>query len=204
MYPTTKQSGFTIIEMLVSLALFTIVATVATGALLSLIGGNTRLVEEQTVMTSLSFALDSMTRELRTGSEYYCGTVTQVANSPVNSSLTAIQDCPLGDLGISFREGGQSLTGGGSKRIAFYHDADAGTIMRRVGASTPAPLVAGEVDITGLRFFVEGTTPLMLGGLAVNSSQPTVTIVITARAKGGELDKNFSIQSTVTQRALDI
>jgi prepilin-type N-terminal cleavage/methylation domain-containing protein len=53
--PAHKVRGFTIVEMMVALALFTIVMTIATGAFLSLIGGSSQLQGEQTIMTSLKF-----------------------------------------------------------------------------------------------------------------------------------------------------
>jgi len=68
----TSQFGFTLIEMIVSLGLFSIVITISVGALLVLIATNEQLQAEQSVMTNLSFALDSMTREIRTGTNYYC------------------------------------------------------------------------------------------------------------------------------------
>ncbi len=66
------QTGFTLVEMIVAVAVFSVVATVSVGALLMLIGTNEQLQSEQSVMTNLSFALDSMTREIRTGTWYYC------------------------------------------------------------------------------------------------------------------------------------
>jgi hypothetical protein len=50
-----------------------------------------RVVDEQASLTTLSFALDSMTREIRTGSEYYCDTVNQVTAAAVYNSATAAQ-----------------------------------------------------------------------------------------------------------------
>jgi len=72
MFASPKQSGFTLIEMLVSLSLFTVVITITVGSLLVLINGNRELVSTQSVMDSLSFSLDSMTREIRTGRSYVC------------------------------------------------------------------------------------------------------------------------------------
>lgn len=203
-----SQSGFTLVEMLVSLTLFTIVATVATGTLLSLIGSNSRLVAEQTVMSGLSFALDSMSREIRTGSEYYCGTGVQVAAAGVTGSATNVQDCPgTGNAGISFREGGQSLTSGVSvaKRIAYYYDTNTDTIMRQVGGQSPTPLLdSDEIEVTSLRFYVEGTEPLTEVDPADDAVQPNVTIVIKARSRDTDLDREFVVQTSITQRALDI
>ncbi len=70
--PIHTQRGFTLIEMIVSLGIFSIVSTMTVGSLLVLISGNQQLQGEQNAMTNLAFAIDSMTREMRTGSSYVC------------------------------------------------------------------------------------------------------------------------------------
>jgi prepilin-type N-terminal cleavage/methylation domain-containing protein len=70
--PFYKQAGFTLIEMIVSLGVFSVVVTTAVGAILVLVNTNLQLQSEQSVMTNLSFALDTMTREMRTGFKYFC------------------------------------------------------------------------------------------------------------------------------------
>lgn len=192
--------GFTLVEMLVSLALFTIVATMAVGTLLILISGNARVVGEQTALTSLSFALDSMTREIRTGSEYYCNTAAQVSGSSVYNSVTAVRNCTSGDVGLSFREAGESITGGtGAKRIAYYFSNN--TLWRKVGSNAAEPIVTNDVRITNARFVVTGATPL---GTSTEAVQPTVTILLEAQASTTDSTKSFTLQSTVTQRSLDL
>ena len=117
---TQSSNGFTLIEMLVSLALFTIVITITMGAFLSLIGNSGRLQNEQTIMTSLTFALDSMTREIRTGTEYFC----TATASTTNYNATQIANCSptAGSSGISFRESGGSINSNplSFNRIAYF------------------------------------------------------------------------------------
>lgn len=192
--------GFTLVEMLVSLALFTVVATMSVGTLLVLISGNSRVVGEQTALTTLSFALDSMTREIRTGSEYYCDTAAQVGSSAVYNSVTAVQNCVNGNVGISFREAGESITDGvGAKRIAYYFSNN--TLWRKVGANAAEPIVTNDVSITNARFVVTGVTPL---GTSTEIVQPTVTILLEAQSSTTDSGKSFTLQSTVTQRSLDL
>ncbi len=143
--PTT--AGFSLIEMIVSLGIFSIIVTTAVGALLVLISANQRLQGEQSVMTNLSFALDSMTREIRTGYNYYCdstysaqatggpGNFFSDENSQEDIIGDSTRDCaslPLGHRveGLSFYEGGNSIIGSGStdRRILYYYDASDLTI----------------------------------------------------------------------------
>ncbi len=196
--PTT--AGFSLIEMIVSLGIFSIIVTTAVGALLVLISANQRLQGEQSVMTNLSFALDSMTREIRTGSEYYCGSVSQVTGAGVYGSPTAVQNCTGGNVGLSFREAGESITGGNDdSRIAYYFENN--RLWRKVGSQSAQEIVTNDVEITEGRFIVTGATPL---GTGTDIVQPTVTILIEARASSSDATKTFTLQSTVTQRALDL
>jgi prepilin-type N-terminal cleavage/methylation domain-containing protein len=195
------QKGFTLVEMLVSLALFTTVATMAVGTLLILINGNSQVTGEQITLTSLSFALDSMTREIRTGSEYYCGTVNQVRGGSVTGSSTIVQNCTAGNVGLSFREAGESITAGASQnRIAYYFENN--QLWRQVGGGTPQEIVTNDVQIIDARFIVTAANPLSAAGTEIR--QPTVTILIEARASSTDATKTFTLQSTVTQRSLDI
>jgi len=187
--------------MLVALALFTVVITVVTGSLLVLISGNGRLQGEQSVMTNLTFALDSMTREIRTGTHYYCNTGTF---SPQESHGTSTQNCDTGSTGLSFREAGTSITGTSNTRIAYYYDSSARTIMRRIGdEGTPQAIVSSGIRITKAEFFVTDARAFTAPTGSENR-QPTVTITIEAVEEGVTGGKPFVVQTTVTQRQLDI
>jgi prepilin-type N-terminal cleavage/methylation domain-containing protein len=69
---TTSRRGFTLVEMIVALGIFSIVAVVALGALTKIISANKKAQTLQTSITNLNFALDAMSRELRTGTSYNC------------------------------------------------------------------------------------------------------------------------------------
>jgi len=201
-----NNSGFTLIEMLVSLALYTVVVTIAVGSLLMLISGSGRGQAEQSVMTTLTFALDSMTREIRTGTQYYCRSY---GNSAFDNqeSISTTQDCSAGDgttmspfHGVSFVEGGNSITAGDT-RIAYYYDRNNQNIMRKVGNRTAESIVSDTIIINRADFFVTGTAPQSAGG---DTEQPTVTIVIEATDRDEPQVQPFVVQTTITQRELDI
>ncbi len=197
-YTTRKYSGFTLIEMMVALSLFTIVVTIAVGALLSLIGSSKGVQNEQSVMATLTFVLDSMTREIRTGTEYYC------SNSNFNNqeSINNGKDCAVSEKGgVSFTESGSSLSAS-SKRIAYYYDSGSKSIMRQIGdnssSNPPESIVSNGITITNAEFSVTGTARLDPSGDTV---QPTVTIILEAQ---DEMGASTTLQTTITQRELDI
>ncbi len=223
---TPRTTGFTLIEMIVSLAIFSLVVTMSIGSLLVLISGNQKLQGEQSVMTNLSFAIDSMTREIRTGYSYICAAVSNVnigvdfgsgpnekvfkesgPGSDDHDSLdeTWIRDCSAvgpgaSDLtetlrGVSFMEGGDSITGASSTRIMYYFNQDAEEIRRRVGNAPSESLLSSGLEVLDAQFIVTGSQP-------GDTQQPTVLVYVRAKEVGA--DKEYVIQTSVTQRILDL
>lgn len=191
-----QNRGFTLIEMIVSLGIFSIVVTTAVGAMLILISTNQQLQSQQNVMTNLSFALDTMTREIRTGHNYYC----------VNDNLltgnheelgSRVVDCPDGDRGVSFFEGGNSLTRTIGSRVLYYYDRDEESLYRRLGDQPAQSIISSGLAITDAQFYVTGTATTN------DRVQPTVTIFLAAQDRNDD-SKTYYLQTTVTQRILDI
>ena len=67
-----KNKGFTLVEMIVSLALFSVVATVSLGALIKIVSANKKAQTLHATITNLNFALETMSREMRVGTKYDC------------------------------------------------------------------------------------------------------------------------------------
>lgn len=207
----TSQRGFTIIEMIVSLGVFSIVITIAVGALLMLIATNQQLQSEQSVMTNLSFALDSMTREIRTGTHYYCdsaGNLNGIFASSYNLDAlgNSYRDCSNGRggriHGLAFNEGGNSISGA-NNRILYYFDENDGKIYRRVGTSAPESIISTGIYIRDMYFYVAGSKPLSAGNPDYKD-QASVTIFIEAAETLDSTAEPYYIQTTVTQRTLDL
>ena len=65
-----NQSGFTLIEMLVAVALFVVVAIIVTGALMVVIQAYRKAQTSKLVIDNLNFTMDQMALDLREGTEY--------------------------------------------------------------------------------------------------------------------------------------
>ena len=67
---TFSKRGFTLVEMVVSLGIFSLVMVVAMGAFLKITDVNKRAQNVKNAVNNVNFTLEAMSRELRTGSEY--------------------------------------------------------------------------------------------------------------------------------------
>ena len=76
------KNGFTLIEIMISLGIFAIVAVIAVGALLKVLDANKKAQSIQDAVTNLSFAMETMSRDLRTGTKYDCGTSYSLTPTP--------------------------------------------------------------------------------------------------------------------------
>lgn len=194
-YSSHKGSnGFTLVEMIVSLGIFTVVLFLATSAFLSIVNADRKSRATRIAIDNLSLALEDMTRKIKTGTTYYCNTT-----SIVDTTATPpVGDCPNGGSTLWF------MAQDGTTRIGYYLDSGTGSIWRRMGVG-PGPgqgaqqITSPEITITGLNFIVSGSKV----GLVANSGdsvQPMVIITIK-----GSIGANLPInlQATVTQRAYD-
>lgn len=126
--------GYTLIELIVAIGLFTIIMTLASGGYLIIIGSNNQAQGISTGINNLSFALEDMTRNMRTGS-YYCA----VGAGCTASSFSFIDE--NGAL-VTYSHGTQGAVG---------------DIIKNDGS--PTPLTDSSVDVTSLTFYYSGVTP---------------------------------------------
>lgn len=91
----SKQKGFTLVEMIVSMAIFIVVALIAVGALLKVLDANRKSLNLKTAINNLNFALESMSREMRVGGDYYL---------QLGSQFSSTDSYPVerGDFSFSF------------------------------------------------------------------------------------------------------
>lgn len=180
--------GFTLIEMMVSVALFSVVMLVGMSALFTLVAENRRAQALNSVITDLNFTLESIARTIRTGYSYGCNGVTQGSCPEGGDRLevtTVINDA---EYRVEYR---------------FREEAGRGFIERRLieqpsgRGGNWVEITSGNVDIEEFNFFVFGSVP-------GDDYQPRVMIALSGRAERNEAVADFSIQTTVTQRVIDL
>jgi prepilin-type N-terminal cleavage/methylation domain-containing protein len=177
-----SQQGFTLIELMTSLAIFTIIVTISLGSILGIFAANRKSRALRAIMGNLNLAVETMSREMRYGSNYHCGSA---------GDITQPNDCANGDTFMSFLS---------SDGIEISYRLTGTTLERREGASGDwLPFVAPAVAVSGTPFYASGTGDS-------DSLQPKVLIKIQGMAGGSGPDRggtNFTLQSLVSQRVLD-
>lgn len=199
----SQQAGFSLIEVLVSLAIFAVVVTMSVGTMIVMIDANSKAQFSQSISSNMAFALDSMTRDIRTGTDYRCSNSSTDGALQLNDRSNYVpNDCMGGRSAFAFTESGGSLTTGlASNRIGFRHRTvdGVGRIERKLSTDGgPWQAITSEnVNITELTFTVRNTN-------TSDSLSPQVTIYIKGEGVGDIQDTEFVLQTTITQRALDI
>src|SRR3989344_7981950 len=92
-----NQRGYTIIETMIAVSLFLVIITAGMGALLNANLLHQKSQSMRSIMDNLSFILEDMYRNLRTGSGYHC-------IDDGNVIATFPHSCAVGG-GISFKSG---------------------------------------------------------------------------------------------------
>lgn len=190
----SQQDGFTLVEVLVSMSIFTVVVGMAVGTMMVLIDANAKSQNVQQAVSNVSFALDSMSREIRTGTSYYGAN----NGDPSHVADSGTRDCANCNS-MSFIEASDSLTGScepGGGRIAYRHNNEA--IERRLCNGSWEPITAPNVLIDEFRITVRHTD-------RTDDLSPLVTMFVQARVEGiTGVSGDFWLQSSITQQALDI
>lgn len=175
-----QAGGYTLIELLVAMSIFALVMLGATATYLSLISYNRQVQTTATIMNSLSFAIDSMARDIRTGTGYTCaggcaaGGVTQLSFTDANNCVVT--------YGL--------VSGAIVRSVASGSGC---TVQTNIPVTDPA------ITVSTLRFYVRGAS-------SADTIQPMATIVISGSAlsPNSTVPIPFQIQTGATQRLPDL
>ncbi|MDP2665658.1 MAG: prepilin-type N-terminal cleavage/methylation domain-containing protein [bacterium] len=173
-----KLRGYTLIELIIATGLFALIMLLASGAYLIMIGLERQTQGIATGIDNLSFAIETMTRDIRTGSTYNCA---------------GLGDCSAGRDSFTFMPSGSGTT------VTYAlgtqpapNDAIQG--ITKDGAMLTDP----SVDITSLTFYVAGTSKS-------DNAQPHVTITISGEVLYGHgKSETFHIETGATMRGTDL
>lgn len=187
-----KTRGFTLVELMVSTSIFAIIMLASIGSLFTLLGASRNSRATQTALDNVNFALESMTRSIRMGSNYICTTSGTIPLF-IDVSVLGGRDCTGGGTAISFlpQSEGQNLTI--YKITCPNNSIDFCTLERGISGKF-VQVVSDAVNIKELNFFVNGTTN------SVPKKQPSVFIKLKGEVKVKNETVPFNIQTFITQR----
>lgn len=191
------QSGYTLIEVLTTIAIFLLISGSITGLFLSSIMVQRRALASQILFDNVSYTLEYMSRALRMAKKDMNGSCVGVAKNNYSTSTSGIPG-----KGIRFINYHQ-------KCQEFYLKND-GRIYQQVSSDESATNLANETALTPTDFIVStSTSQFIVEGAAqptADYQQPRVTIFLDIETKGqrSESRVKIQIQTTISQRDLDV
>jgi len=187
-----RESGYTIIETMIAVSLFIIIVVIGMGALLNANLLHQKSQSMRSIIDNLSFVMEDMSRNLRTGITYHC--IDGTADG--SSAGTNAHSCANGE-GIAFKP-----ASGGSRWVYYVGITANGYGIFKSVDGTTVQLTPDEVVIgPGTSVFsVLGAEPPSLG----NSQQPFVTIELVGTITFKNVVTPFSLRTSVSQRVIDI
>ncbi|HSE56699.1 MAG TPA: hypothetical protein VLB02_01290 [Candidatus Paceibacterota bacterium] len=180
---------------MVSLSLFTVVMLATISSLLIVNDASRKVQSMRAVMDNLNFAVEAMSRTIRTGSEYIC----DAGNTGPNVS------CPFadGNPADSIRVRSEESTPGNDIYVDFRLGSAGGVgVLERQRTVGGVPtgwqaMTSSEIDVQELQFYVDGAETSDL-------TQPSVTLFIKGTAATNSTQvAPFSIQTKISQRTIE-
>ncbi|MDP2789065.1 MAG: prepilin-type N-terminal cleavage/methylation domain-containing protein [bacterium] len=198
-------SGFTIVETMISISIFLVVVVVGTSTLLQTSVLHQKSQDMRSITDSLSFMMEEMSRDLRTGSNYRCITDFNDFSNPANLVIDDPRSWPsCGAMAFDYTFGDdldhtdqwaykvESTNGGATFNLSKSIDSGVSWVQ----------LNPSEVNLNGaiFPFSVLGAPDPTAG----DSQQPLVIIKLVGTITSRGVVTPFSLQTSVSQRLVDL
>jgi len=202
-----KNKGFTLIETLVSIALFTIVLVIVGGTVVSVIDINKRNQLVSSVVNNLNYSIDSMVRDIKTGYLYKCDytgtmTVTGLKDSAEDDSgkcidsITLISTISGEDIVVKYRFVKAEGVNNGYIEKTIYKNA-----VPSIYSITDKK----NVSIDSVNLTIKSPDALECKGEVCDYGQPSVFVVIKGLAGNQSVQASkFYVQTYISQRVINI
>ncbi len=199
-----SKRGFTLVELMVSLSIFGIVMTISIGTLLILIDINAKAQALYSSTTNLAFALDNVTREIRTGYHYNCALSNKASGQTLPDS-SETKDCTSDedlDLIAFTREKDVKRIGYRRNEVTETGGLVRGVIEQKIDTGSWIPLTSSDVNVETFNIAVDNSDSYTAG---LDTAQPVVTLHIKGTVSNGlDSETEFNIQSRIVQRRFDV
>lgn len=182
-----KKGGFTLVEILVSISIFSVVMLIVSSSIYSVFDSNKKSQSLRSVMDNLNLSLEAMTRTIRFGKDYHCDINAGVQSSP--------RDCASGANSIA-------ITDFNGNRVVYKLVGS--RIARTINGGSDIFVTGTDVTISTTTFRVLGSAPYSPSTGTFDLAQAKVIIVIDGYAGSKATSRSsFVLQTTVSQRQFD-
>ncbi len=187
-----NKGGFSLVEMLVAIAVFMSIMTIAISALITIISANKKAQAIKSTVDTVNFAMETISRDMRVGSSYKC-----LAEDTPGS------DCLGGSNSVQY-------TNSDGVTTTYTFNKDTGPVITETKSDSPNTPIAlisrdSNVNIDNMTFYVigadceSGVGP-SCGGV---KTQPRVIITISGSisVNGSSDVSSFNLQTSISQRS---
>lgn len=194
------QGGYTIIETMISISLFVIIILAGMSALLNASAVHQKSQDIRSIVDSLSFIMEDISRNIRTGYGYHCFEEGDTIPSTTSPVVSIPKSCESG-WAIAFEPADGDIEDDDDQWVYYI---SAGNIYK----STAGPYEVNnftqmnppEVVIDSISGFSVLGAEAPTGDL----QQPFVIIKLTGSITYKEVVTPFTLQTSVSQRLIDV
>lgn len=183
-----KNKGFSLIELMVAIGIFTSIVTVLLGALIVTINASKNSKALRVAMDNVNFSMESMTRSIRMGTNYYCSEKGDILNMDGNNKES--NDCDDGDF-VSFIPTGPSSN---NYRVGYgLVEQDGKMVLGRCeGSNSCVSITSPDIQIDDIKFNVKNSNLV--------NGQASVYIIIKGSVYVSGKPISFAIQTLASER----
>ena len=187
--------GYTLIEIMVAVGIFTVVIAAPTGFFVSSLKGQQKALASQELFDNVSYSLEYISRTLRMAKKDLTGAcLGSVGLNYAKTNSRSLGGVVYSGPGIKFKNY-QSVC-----QEIFWDTRDNRLKESKNGAS-PIPLTSDDIKIVSFAFGPETSWDQN------DNEQPRITLSMEikgARGQRSELQPEMKIQTTISQRNLDV
>jgi len=202
-FPKKISGGYTIIETMISVSLFLIIVMVGMNTLLNANLLHQKSQDMRSILDNLSFIMEDMSKNLRTGSDYYC--ITGTDNLAAVNTAKSGQSC----WGIAFEPSGGNVGSNPSDQWVYYIGTNGIDSNIRIFKSVQGPYMQSSfIQLTSDEVVLDPVSGFSVLGAESpatgDQQQPFVTIRLVGTITSKGVVTPFSLQTSVSQRNIDI
>ena len=204
-----NEKGFTLIEMIVVIAVFLFAISTAITIFISIVQHQRRILQEQELLNQASYAIEHMSKALRMAARDNSGDCLDSAasDSPYKGYTYRLVD-PNSLVGyyqgLAFYNGSDTDSSG--QPICYKFFVEDGVLKEKKGDEDAMPLISPDkFEVKSIRFGINGGNGSS-AGLEKDTIgvQTKITILMDIEAKGPGSELRKKVQTTISQRNLNV